>query len=325
MFLCPFCSILVLSVLGAGLIVFSVAAFRNASAPEQEIDRALTATLKSLESVATTPGFYRILSLPLQFLAACKAAVVSVVMFPFRFVHGSVSTVGRAGGATMQAVSSIILWIAGLPGNLASSLTAFLGRGTRAVSSGVSNRSQRAVGAVSASFLGVFVRSIASSFTYTATIGKAGISSIGIALVQVKGSIESASTASMNFGSSVVAKTSGGFVAVYTATIVKAGVSSIGLALIQVKGSIELASTATTNFGSIVVANASRGFVAVETGLAGTALALGKTSDRISKGLSVGISGLNGMGDKVAEFLSKIVASISSPFGGSSNGNAGVL
>lgn len=317
--------ILVLSVLGAGLIVFSVAAFRNASAPEQEIDRALSATLKSLENVAATPGFYRILSLPLQFLAACKAAVLSVVMLPFKFVHGSVSTVGRAGGATMQAVNSIIRWMVGLPGNIASSLTAFLGRGTRAVSSGISSQSQRAVGAVSASFLGVFVRSIASSFTYTATIVKAGVSSIGIALVQAKGSIESASTSTMNFGSSVVAKTSGGLVALYTATIVKAGVSSIGLAFVQVKGSIESASMATLNFGSSVVFKTSGGFVAVENGLAGTAVALGKAGDTISKGLSVGISGLNGMGDKVADFVSKIVASISSPFGDSSKGNAGVL
>jgi hypothetical protein len=283
LFPCPFCSILVLSVLGAGLIVFSVAAFRNASAPEQEIGRALSATLKSLENVAATPGFYKFLSLPLQFLTACKAAVISVVMFPFKFVHGSVSTVGRAGGAIMQAVNSIIRWIVGLPGNLANSLTAFLGRGTRAMSSGLSNRSQRAVDAVSVSFLGIFVRSIASSFAYTATIVKAGVSSIGLALVQVKGSIESASTATMNFGSTVVAKTSGGFVAVET------------------------------------------GLAAVETGLAGAALVLGKTGGRVSKGLSGGISGLNGMGDKVAEFMSKIVASISSPFGGSSKANTGVL
>jgi hypothetical protein len=265
---CHFYSILVLSVLGAGLIVFSVAAFRNASAREPEIDRALSATLKSLEKVAATPGFSKMLALPLQFLVACKDAVVSVVMLPFKFVLGSVSTVVRAGGATMQAVNSIIRWFVGIPGNLASSVMTFLGRGTRAMSNGVSNRSQRAVGAVSASFLGVFVRSVASSFTYTATMVKASFSSIGLALVQVKGSIESASMATINFGSSVVATTSGVF-------------------------------------------------VAVETGLAGTALALGKADDRVSKGLSGGTSALNGMGDKVTEFLSKIVASISSPFGGS--------
>jgi hypothetical protein len=275
-FPCLFCSILVLSILGAGLIVFSVAAFRNATAPEQGIDRALSATLKRLENVAATPGFSKILSLPLQFLAACKAAVISVVMLPFKFVHGSVSTVGRAGGATMQAVNSIIRWIVGLPGNLASSLTASLGRGTRAASNGLSKRSQRAAGVVSSSFLGVFVRSIASSFTYTATI-------------------------------------------------VKAGVSSIGLALVQVKGSIMSASTATLYFGSIVVDKSSGGFVAVETGLVRATLALERAGERVSKGLSVGISGLDGMGDKVAEFLNKIVASSSSPSGGSSKGNTGVL
>jgi hypothetical protein len=185
----------VLSILGGGLIVLSVVAFRNIHSTEQELDRVFSASLKAIESGAAVATLSKILSVPVQLLAACKNAIVSAVSFPFRLVHLSVVGIGQAGSATGHVIGDVIQWIIGLPGNAALSFVTF-----------ISNRSRRTAEALSASAVAVFVRSLASSYSNSIMAIHTALASIGLALSRGVSSLDSLSKSLVSTCGEVVSR-----------------------------------------------------------------------------------------------------------------------
>lgn len=188
------------------MIILAVAAFRNATTPEQEIDRALSATLETLGSGTSSAGFAKILSLPFQLLSACKEGIMYVCMLPFRFVSGSIKTVGSASNAMMEAVSSALAWIFGLPANLAKSLINVVGNGLKSLSNGLSDRSRRAMEALSASFLGIFAREILAFVSSVAEVLNSGFSSMHLAVTHTTIVLQTASQHTIQLMSEIIAK-----------------------------------------------------------------------------------------------------------------------
>jgi hypothetical protein len=218
----------------------------------------LSAALKSLENVAATPVLSKLCP---GHSTSSRVQRRSGFSGDVSNSPGSISTHGHVLVVQPMQAVSIVRWIVGLPGNLASSLTAFsLGRGTRAIS---------------------------MAFQPVSTNDK---------------------WFQLPFRS--ICPISSSFSRASTATIVKAGVFfRLSLALVQVKGSIDKFQRLPP-FSSSASSKDHGRICRSRTGLV-ELFYVGKTG-RVSR-LSVG-TGLHGMGDKVAEFLSKTVASISSSF-----------
>jgi hypothetical protein len=180
---------IVLSLLGAGLIVLSVAAFRNANAPEAQLDRALSATLSTLESGGIQSIISKLLAIPFQVLSACKDAIINVIAFPYRFIWKVIAAVGRAGGTTERALTNVVRWIASLPVTIAQSLSRLVARGAQTILSRVSDRSRRTwealAASISTSIVGMFVRDIASGISKAHVAILSAFSSLGMALTSM--------------------------------------------------------------------------------------------------------------------------------------------
>uniref|UniRef100_A0A7S4EH49 Uncharacterized protein n=1 Tax=Pseudo-nitzschia australis TaxID=44445 RepID=A0A7S4EH49_9STRA len=109
---------LILALTGIGLIFVSVAAFRNVNqTPSDAADRAF---LNAIERYTTR--MTKLLFFPLDFLVACKDALVGIVLFPFRFVSSGVTRANQFGKGLFGAARHWFLWLIHLPFELLSSL-----------------------------------------------------------------------------------------------------------------------------------------------------------------------------------------------------------
>lgn len=105
------CLISVLAVTGVGLIFVSLSAFRNvAQTPSDAVDRAF---LDAVET--TTSRLLKFIFLPIDFLVACKDALVGLVLFPFRMVSSGIARASKLGETLFGAVTSWLLWFLHLP------------------------------------------------------------------------------------------------------------------------------------------------------------------------------------------------------------------
>lgn len=108
----------VLTLTGIGLIFVSIAAFRNINqTPSDAADRAFFDTVEEVAS-----RLMRIVLLPIDFLVACKDALISLVLFPFRLVSSTISKAGKLGQTLLGAARDWIAWLLYLPAQLLSSL-----------------------------------------------------------------------------------------------------------------------------------------------------------------------------------------------------------
>ena len=166
--------------MGAGLIVLSVAAFRNANATEEQMDRAMSATMSMIESGNVLS---KIASIPFQILTACKDAVVYVVTFPHRLLTRVLTVIGQTGTATKDTVNNAIRWFINLPGGVAKYILNLLRQGSNAILGRISDKSRQTWSAISTSIttstFGVMVASIANIIGDTYTMLVLSFNSIG--------------------------------------------------------------------------------------------------------------------------------------------------
>jgi len=107
-----------LTLMGLGLIFVSVTAFRNVNqTPGEAVDRAFFNAVEK-----TAAQLLKIVLLPLDFLIACKDALVSIILFPFRMISSSVSRAGKLGKTLLESAQDWILWLIYLPAQFLSSL-----------------------------------------------------------------------------------------------------------------------------------------------------------------------------------------------------------
>ncbi|VEU36274.1 unnamed protein product [Pseudo-nitzschia multistriata] len=107
-----------LALTGVGLIFVSISAFRNlAQTPSDAADRAFLGAIETY-----TSRLLKVLFLPLDFLVACKDALVAIALFPFRFLSSSAARAGDLGKALLGAVRDWLFWLVHLPFELLSSV-----------------------------------------------------------------------------------------------------------------------------------------------------------------------------------------------------------
>jgi len=107
----------VLTLLGAGLIFISVAAFRNVNqTPSDAADRVFLNTIEK-----HTEQMLKLLFLPLEFLVACKDALVGMFLFPFRVLSSGLTRAGKLGESVLASVQNWFLWLLYLPTQILSS------------------------------------------------------------------------------------------------------------------------------------------------------------------------------------------------------------
>eukprot|EP00980_Cylindrotheca_fusiformis_P016836 scaffold5085_cov115-Cylindrotheca_fusiformis.AAC.1 len=144
----------VLSIVGAALILLSASAFRNAYISDRSIDDTLATAFQYSAEVVSN-----IAALPRTLLVACKNAIVSVLLFPFRMVAAGLRRLGAAGNATVDAMNRMVEYMAALPMRLYVAFARTLQSGFELLMGGMKHRSQQLFTAISTSFLGAFYRS----------------------------------------------------------------------------------------------------------------------------------------------------------------------
>ena len=108
----------VLSVLGIGLIFVSIAAFRNVNQIHSDAtDRAFVDTVEIY-----TSRILKLLFFPLDFVTACKDAIVNTFFFPFRVVSSSISSAKALKEITKVTIQNWLLWFFGIPWRISSSI-----------------------------------------------------------------------------------------------------------------------------------------------------------------------------------------------------------
>ncbi|MGK3742158.1 MAG: hypothetical protein ACI90V_009012 [Bacillariaceae sp.] len=145
-------SFLVLTLLGVGLIFVSIAAFRNVNqTPNDANDRAFFDTIETY-----TSRLLKLLFLPLDFVAACKDAIVSIFFFPFRILSSSLSRVGKLGESMIGSIQKWFIWLLYLPTRFLTSIQ----EGSRTILESsftyLISQLSRLKYAASTSFVGVF-------------------------------------------------------------------------------------------------------------------------------------------------------------------------
>jgi hypothetical protein len=194
--------------LGAGLIVLSVAAFRNASSPEPGVDGALLRTLESTD----VQGISRLLSIPSEMLIACEDAIAWVLLLPVRAVTGSLARAGRAGKATLDVLHRCLLWMVHLPVQAVRSFLGAVVDGLQRVSGRLAQQSEHVLAALSASFLGALVRNIAEILGVTTAAIQGALSSIRLATSNGVASMDRVVKSLVELFVQAYAKTSAGWV-----------------------------------------------------------------------------------------------------------------
>ena len=107
-----------LTILGLGLLGISAAAFRTLyQTPSESVDRAFLNVIEK-----TTSRLLKIIFLPLDFLIACKDAVLNIIFSPFRVISMSVSRVVNVFQALLESAKHLLIWLLNLPAQLLSSM-----------------------------------------------------------------------------------------------------------------------------------------------------------------------------------------------------------
>lgn len=145
--------------LGVGLIFLSIAAFRNANRPPDDaIDKVFLDTLET-----HTSTFFKILSLPLDLLVACKDAVVAILLLPFRLVSAGLSRSRKVSDDLIDSVHQWLLWLLSFPGTLLSSLLNGSREIVDAIGKGLAGQATRLMSVIDQSFVGGLFRTIGVS------------------------------------------------------------------------------------------------------------------------------------------------------------------
>lgn len=132
----------------------SVVAFRNArKSPSESI--ADDVLLKTLETHGSR--LYKIISLPFDFLVACKDALVAALLFPFRFVSKGFSHFNKVGESLIKAAQQWFAWLLYLPGQMLSSMLQRLGSLLGSLGKSFTNQTNWLGEALSRSPVGVYV------------------------------------------------------------------------------------------------------------------------------------------------------------------------
>jgi hypothetical protein len=152
----------VLSIVGAGLIILSISAFRNAHSSERSIDDTLAMAFQNSAAMIS-----RVVALPKSLLVACKNAIVSVLLFPFRLVAAALRQLGAAGNATVNSMNRFVDYMATLPFRFYQALTETLQNGFQVLVGGIQHQSRQFSAAISTSFLGVFYRNLVEMLSKT--------------------------------------------------------------------------------------------------------------------------------------------------------------
>ena len=121
--------------MGLGLISVSILAFRNAHRGPNEAPISDEAIIKAIETQSSR--LYKILNFPIDFLTACKDAIVSVLLAPFRFVSKGLSRFSKVGEGLAEAIQRWVEWFLGLPQQLWSSILISLGSISKSAQSAV--------------------------------------------------------------------------------------------------------------------------------------------------------------------------------------------
>jgi len=141
-----------LTLLGFGLIFISLTAFRNANQiPSDAADRAFLNVIEK-----TTQRLLKLVLLPFDFLIACKDALVSIILFPFRMISSGVSRAGKLGQTLLESARDLFLWLLYLPGQILSSLLCGSKQMFQTTCAKLMDRLNRLGCAVDMSFIGLF-------------------------------------------------------------------------------------------------------------------------------------------------------------------------
>lgn len=151
----------VLSILGIGLMWFAISAFGKSRASEQEaamVDKAVESMARSIQS-GVGAGVAAVASLPARLLSF----LASIITFPFRLVEKGFSGLGRTGENIISAVSSAFHAILALPGVIIRAAMTKLELVGQSISARTSERISRIGAAISASFIGSILHSVATA------------------------------------------------------------------------------------------------------------------------------------------------------------------
>ena len=147
-----------MSILGLGLISVSILAFRNAHRAPNEAPIADEAIIRAIETQGSR--LYKIINLPIDFLIACKDAIVSVFLFPFRFVSKGLSQFRKVGESFVGAIQQWFEWLFSLPKHLWSSIMISLGSLSKSLQSAIQIQQNALMDRLRRSSLGVQLSTI---------------------------------------------------------------------------------------------------------------------------------------------------------------------
>jgi len=122
------------------------------------VDKAVASMAKTIQSGARE-GIAAVVSLPARLLSMLAA----IITFPFRLVEKGFSGLGRTGENIIAAMSSAVHTVAALPGIIVRAAMRQLERVGRSISERTSDTIARIGAAISASFIGPVIHSIAKA------------------------------------------------------------------------------------------------------------------------------------------------------------------
>eukprot|EP00934_Nitzschia_sp_Nitz4_P005314 Nitzschia sp. Nitz4//scaffold32_size149145//69827//74087//NITZ4_002882-RA/size149145-processed-gene-0.96-mRNA-1//1//CDS//3329548078//5304//frame0 len=150
-----------LTVLGTGLLVLSVVAFRHASSPENQT---FDVALSSLEKLDLVQGLTKLLFLPWDALVAFSNTCAWFMMLPFRAISGFLQGMGWAGNVTVDGINQLISWVLNFPILFAQTALGVVGNGLSMTLQALANQF-RAVGeALSGTIFGTMFLGLADGF-----------------------------------------------------------------------------------------------------------------------------------------------------------------
>lgn len=176
-----------MSIAGAALILLSISAFRNAYISERSIDDTLAVAFQNSADMIST-----ILSLPKTLLVACKNAIVSVLLFPFRMVAAGLRRLGAAGNATLDTVNRLLEYMAALPLRFYQALAKTLQHGFQVVVEGTKNHSKQLSTTILASFLGASYRSLVEAWSETLTLLQQALINMKVVTIEASSTVDDA-------------------------------------------------------------------------------------------------------------------------------------
>ena len=267
------------------------------------MDKALLRTLES----TNVKGISKVLSMPLEWLIACKNAIISVLLSPFRLAAASLSRLGHAGNTVVSMFQRWVEWIANLPSQLVHSLSGVFQDGLRAVSAGFTGRSRQISAALSASFLGGFMRNVTEAFTSASTAILATLTS----------STQISTALSASFLGDFMRNVTEALTSASTAIL--ATLASSNLAASNAASSVERFWKNIMEVFTETLSRTVSTLKATETTIATGISALEKFRCQTVRGVSDSYDTLNRLAESLGFFLEDLITSLVAKFGGTTN------